>query len=1000
MEEPTLMRRTQSATWILCVYLLVQAGPAFAAKIEPGVLRSLREDATLRDVHFVGDQHGWAVGDRGTIWHTADSGRSWQIQESNVTCTLNSVWFVSPTHGWAGGAEYSPYTPGSTGVLLQTRDGGQTWQRDPSLMLPGLRSIKFFNAQQGWAWGESSSLFPAGLCVTDDGGRTWTPVNTGSVQDWSTGDFIDPHTGAAAGSLGRLAVVRRRRVEPSRTPDVGLRNVRRLKLTAPESGWLVGDGGLVMHTADLGRTWQLPSGDTRGVLHDELDLRAVEVQGANIWAAGSPGSRVAVSNDNGATWQSFRTGQQLPIEDLVFVDAQRGWAVGAMGMILHTADGGHTWRRQRNFGTRVAILGLFSDPAAAPLEMFARLSGNDGYLSTVEIINRRDIDAGSLSFAAQNDRAAAALSAVGGGPVDTSWRFPLRQPGVHRNPAQWLAGWDRVNDGQAMSRLEMHLVRQIRQWRPEIIVTHAASLRGDDPLGHTINQLVLRAVEQAGDATRYPEQSAQLGLEPWRVRKVFGAIPDGKLGTVNVTTSQLAPRLGASLAEAAQTPRGWLETTYRPSPAAIGFQSLIDTLPQGVGQADFFSGLNLSPGGEARRLLADVPDASADLMRRQAQKQRNLQAILTQSERTNLDSGRYLAELAQLTMGLDSRMAGDVLYQLGQHYAQRGEWESAAEAMQLIASRHADHDLARPALTWLVQNYASSEVAWQVKRRSIALRGATVESARPEQAVQLARQIEHQHSLWFTEPRVQFPYAVALQQRGAPREADKAYQNLARSRPDDAWRNSALGESWLLDTTKGSSPKPMTIVTRSATKPRLDGKLDDQIWSNTRPLELRSTTDDDSTWPAVALLACDDEFLYLAVSCRRTQPASAIDRKQVRPRDPDLSGQDRVELLLDIDRDYGTYYRLAIDERGWACDQCWTDVSWNPQWFIASGGDERSWTAEAAIPWSELIEKPPVSRAAWGMQVHRIAPDTGFQSWTTPASTAVIPEAFGYAIFE
>ncbi|MBL8830058.1 MAG: hypothetical protein JNM18_23970, partial [Planctomycetaceae bacterium] len=510
----------------------------------------------------------------------------------------------------------------------------------------------------------------------------------------------------------------------------------------------------------------------------------------------------------------------------------------------------------------------------------------------------------------------------------------------------------------------------------------------------------LRAVEQAGDATRYPEQSAQFNLEPWKVRKVFGAIPDGKLGTVNLTTSQLAPRLGASLAEVAQVPRGWLESTYRPSPAALGFQSLIDTLPQGVGQADFFSGLNLSVGGEARRLLADAPDTSTDLMRRQAQKQRNLQAILAQNERTQPNSGRLLAELSQLTTGLDARMAGDVLYQLGQHYAARGEWDSAAEALQVIASRHADHDLARPALTWLTQAYASGEVAYQLKRRSVALRGANTESVRPEQAVQLARQIEHQHPLWFTEPPVQFPLAVALRQCGATREVDKLLQNLSRLRPDDAWRGSALGELWLNAPPQGACPKAKAIVTRSATKPRLDGTLDDPIWTATKPLELRSTTDDDSTWPAVALIACDDEFLYLAVSCRRTQPAPPLDRTQARPRDPDLSAQDRVELLLDVDRDYGTYYRLTVDERGWACDQCWTDTSWNPQWFIAAGGDERSWTIEAAIPWSELVETPPKNNAAWGVQCHRIAPDTGFQSWTTPASTKTLPEGFGYVIFE
>ena len=48
-----------------------------------------------------------------------------------------------------------------------------------------------------------------------------------------------------------------------------------------------------------------------------------------------------------------------------------------------------------------------------------------------------------------------------------------------------------------------------------------------------------------------------------------------------------------------------------------------------------------------------------------------------------------------------------------------------------------------------------------------------------------------------------------------------------------------------------------------------------------------------------------------------------------------LAPFDRVCLLLDVDRDYSTYYHLQIDQRGCTREDCWGDVTWNPKWYVA-----------------------------------------------------------------
>jgi hypothetical protein len=150
----------------------------------------------------------------------------------------------------------------------------------------------------------------------------------------------------------------------------------------------------------------------------------------------------------------------------------------------------------------------------------------------------------------------------------------------------------------------------------------------------------------------------------------------------------------------------------------------------------------------------------------------------------------------------------------------------------------------------------------------------------------------------------------------------------------------------------------------------------------------------------VALVAYDREFLYLAVNCRRAPGAVYEPGDGPRPRDADLSMHDRVEFLIDLDRDWATYYRLSIDHRGWTGEACWADASWNPNWFVASHASEAAWTAEAAIPLTELTGESIQAQKVWALGIQRVIPSVGFQSWTTPAAAATAPEGFGYLIFD
>src|SRR5438552_11674357 len=51
------------------------------------------------------------------------------------------------------------------------------------------------------------------------------------------------------------------------------------------------------------------------------------------------------SVDAGQTWAAQKSGVTQALEALHFLDAKNGWAAGWSGTILHTADGGNTWKQ-------------------------------------------------------------------------------------------------------------------------------------------------------------------------------------------------------------------------------------------------------------------------------------------------------------------------------------------------------------------------------------------------------------------------------------------------------------------------------------------------------------------------------------------------------------------------------------------------------------------------------------------------------------------------------
>ncbi len=114
---------------------------------------------------------------------------------------------------------------------------------------------------------------------------------------------------------------------------------------------VVGERGHVLLSTNNGHDWkQIAAVPTR------TTLTAVTAVGENLWAVGHNGV-IIHSPDGGENWQLQRSEAAAPIDspaktamepdrpllDVLFLDANTGFAVGAYSLFLTTNDGGKTW---------------------------------------------------------------------------------------------------------------------------------------------------------------------------------------------------------------------------------------------------------------------------------------------------------------------------------------------------------------------------------------------------------------------------------------------------------------------------------------------------------------------------------------------------------------------------------------------------------------------------------------------------------------------------------
>lgn len=158
------------------------------------------------------------------------------------------------------------------------------------------------------------------------------------------------------------------------------------------------------------------------------------------------------------------------------------------------------------------------------------------------------------------------------------------------------------------------------------------------------------------------------------------------------------------------------------------------------------------------------------------------------------------------------------------------------------------------------------------------------------------------------------------------------------------------GKTWFDDIAVICTPS--TEAARGT--PRLDGKLDDECWSEEGAITAFAvhTGEKLPTARVRAWLAYDDTHLYVAFHC--PHPKGAELRAKATKRDGDTWLDDSIEVFLDPHHRDASYFQCCVNCLGVIRDSRQMDVAWQSGARAEVRRAEDAWSVELAIPFERL----------------------------------------------
>ena len=182
--------------------------------------------------------------------------------------------------------------------------------------------------------------------------------------------------------------------------------------------------------------------------------------------------------------------------------------------------------------------------------------------------------------------------------------------------------------------------------------------------------------------------------------------------------------------------------------------------------------------------------------------------------------------------------------------------------------------------------------------------------------------------------------------------------------------------------------KTLTALRINPHAPKIDGRLDDEIWAKAEFASSFTQKDPNEGEPAQdqteVAVVYDDEAVYIGARMKSANPNDIL--ATVSRRD-NVSNSERIIVSLDTYHDRRTAYSFGVTASGVRVDyyhpgdsEGWRDYDFNPVWTAGAARTPDGWSAEMRIPFTQLRFNN-TDEQVWGVNMNRWVPNINEDSY-------------------
>jgi len=410
-----------------------------------------------------------------------------------------------------------------------------------------------------------------------------------------------------------------------------------------------------------------------------------------LWIIGTPGSIVLHSADQGLNWQIHSTGQTLPLRSIVFADKQRGWAVGPLGFILATRDGGRSWYPQRQTAARLGLLSVTATDAQVPWVSLVAASW-DELVASSSIAVFADSPEQSADYHVEQWKFHEAIAPQIGLAEHQSWQ---------QNKATTLTQ-------EELKSITNRLTVELQSWRPDVLLTNETG--GDRLLpANRAAMLAITNAFQLAKASLPQSISAELRLPAWQVTKL-ATVTEARLGQYSEHPNRLMREPGLSIWDLL-IPTG---VSFNANAESVSMRTIQQSQSTLANNAFLFGGI--APNTATRRQTNSRSLGNYQLIMGRVPRMTSLDNLITLPPETPITE--WQSQLDFVARALPPRELAPSLLRIVHGCPSPNLWPRRQIALERLIQLQPDSDAASSARLLLLQMLSSDEMrAW---KRSVA----------------------------------------------------------------------------------------------------------------------------------------------------------------------------------------------------------------------------------------------------------------------------------------